>query len=97
MKKVRTAALFAGGALIGAAVATELAKPESERTWHGSIEGVVPYDLRPPTIDRLRETYWNTESDEILVPNAFGVGWSINFAGLVNRIRDYSSSRDVSR
>lgn len=91
MKKIRNALVFATGALFGAAVATELAKPESERTWTGSIEGVVPYDLRPPTVERLRETYWNTESAAILVPKAFGVGWSINFAGLLGKVRHYRS------
>ena len=42
--------------LLAWAVITELRKPEEERTWHGKLAGFVPYELRPPTLDRVRET-----------------------------------------
>jgi hypothetical protein len=64
--------------LVVAAVATELAKPESERTWHGRVGGVVPYDFRPPTWERIRDAYWNPESDRLFSDRVFGVGWAIN-------------------
>ncbi len=48
--------------LFVAAVATELSKPEDQRTWHGRVGGVVPYDFRPPTWERIRAAYWNPES-----------------------------------
>lgn len=92
MSKSGKAAAFVSGALFGAAIATELAKPEDERTWHGKIEDFVPYDLRVPTTDRLRASVWDPESDEILVPRAWGVGWSINFSALLRRIRGIPSS-----
>src|SRR2546423_2136640 len=40
--------------LFAAAIATELSKPEAERTWNGRVVGVVPYDFRPPTWQRIR-------------------------------------------
>jgi hypothetical protein len=64
--------------LVVAAVATELRKPEPERTWEGRVFGVVPYDFRPPTWQRIRHAYWNSESDHLFSDRVFGVGWAIN-------------------
>src|ERR1700724_724568 len=64
--------------LFVAAVATELAKPEEERTWHGRVGGVVPYDFRPPTWERIRSAYWNPDSDSLFTDRVFGVGWAVN-------------------
>ena len=64
--------------LVVAAVATELAKPAPERTWHGRVFDAVPYDFRPPTWRKIREAYWNPESDHLFSDRVFGVGWAIN-------------------
>jgi hypothetical protein len=64
--------------LFAAAIATELAKPEAERTWQGRVFGVVPYDFRPPTLQRIRDAYWNPESDQLFSDRVFGVGWAVN-------------------
>jgi len=72
----------AAGVLAGAAVAKELNKPSDQREWHGEVAG-VPYDFRPPTVERLRRSAWDPDNARLLVPHAFGVGWSINFARLV--------------
>jgi hypothetical protein len=64
--------------LVVAAVATELSKPEDERTWHGRVGGVVPYDFRPPTWERIRSAYWNPNSDSLFSDRVFGVGWAVN-------------------
>jgi hypothetical protein len=64
--------------LIVAAVATELAKPEAERTWRGKVMDVVPYDFRPPTWERIRDAYWNPASDRLFSDRVFGVGWAVN-------------------
>src|SRR5436853_2352853 len=64
--------------LFVAAVATELKKPEAERTWHGRVGGVVPYDFRPPTMERIRSAYWNPNSDQLFSDRVFGVGWAVN-------------------
>lgn len=64
--------------LVVAAVATELSKPAEERTWQGRVGGVVPYDFRPPTWQRIRDAYWNPDSDRLFSDRVFGVGWAIN-------------------
>lgn len=64
--------------LVVAAVVTELRKPEEDRTWHGRVGGVVPYDFRPPTWDKIRNAYWNPGSDELFSDRVFGVGWAVN-------------------
>jgi hypothetical protein len=70
-------ALTAVGSVAGA-VLTELRKPPGLRTWQGYLLGVVPYDLRPPTLERLRQTYWNPDEPRVVVPRFFGVGWDLN-------------------
>jgi hypothetical protein len=64
--------------LVVAAVATELAKPEEERTWHGRVLGVVPYDFRMPTWEKIQSAYWNPDSDRLFSDRVFGVGWALN-------------------
>jgi hypothetical protein len=64
-------------AAIGAAIATELKKPADERTWNGTIAGVVPYDFRKPSVETVREKLWNP-SGNFWSPSVFGVGWSPN-------------------
>lgn len=64
--------------LVAAAIATELSKPEDERTWNGRVFGFVPYDFRPPTWERIRNAYWNPESDLLFSDRVFGVGWAVN-------------------
>ncbi len=61
-----------------AAIYQELRKPAEERTWHGKVLGSVPYDFRVPTLDRLREAYWDPESDRVFSDRVFGVGWAVN-------------------
>jgi hypothetical protein len=72
-------------ALVAAAVVTELRKPAGERTWHGRIAG-VPYDLRPPTVEKLRTTVWDPANPALVVPHGFGVGWTVNVARLVQLV-----------
>ncbi|HVB23264.1 MAG TPA: DUF5808 domain-containing protein [Ktedonobacteraceae bacterium] len=69
--------------LMGLAVREQLQMPPEERTWHGTLYG-IPYDFRRPTIERLRETFWNKDTTRVLVPQVFGMGWSINFYPLIN-------------
>jgi uncharacterized membrane protein len=69
--------------LMGLAVREQLKLPPEERTWHGKLFN-IPYDFRPPTLQRLRETYWNKDTARVFVPQFYGMGWSINFYPLVN-------------
>ena len=78
-------------ALAAAAVAQELSKPEAERTWHGRVLG-VPYDFRWPTWQRVRDAYWNPTDQRILTDRVVGVGWAVNFAQLVPRVREALTS-----
>jgi hypothetical protein len=78
LRQIRRLVRFTVFGLVVAAVATELVKPEAERTWHGKVFGAVPYDFRPPTWKRIREAYWNPESDRLLSDRVFGVGWAVN-------------------
>ena len=69
--------------LMGLAIREQLQLPPEERTWHGTFYG-IPYDFRWPTIERLREAFWNKSTSRVLVPQAFGMGWAINFYPLIN-------------
>ena len=57
-----------------------------ERHWHGKL-GFIPYDFRLPTIERLKQAYWNPESDSIFGPEAWGIGWAVNFHALLEKMR----------
>jgi Family of unknown function (DUF5808) len=69
------------------AVVQELRRPPGERTWHGELAGIVPYDLRPPTVARARERLWSPENPHLVVPQVFGVGWTLNLGRLVSLVR----------
>lgn len=70
-------------AIIGVvAVVQELRKPKDERTWHGQVANIVPYDFRIPTIGRFKDTYWNPDG-AVVSGKVFGVGWAPNFGALI--------------
>lgn len=71
--------------LVVLAIAQELSKPREKRTWHGKVL-LVPYDFRFPTLEKVRETYWNPYETHILVPMVFGLGWTINFYALFENL-----------
>lgn len=73
------------GAVAGA-VYTELRKRPEERTWHGKLLGVVPYDFRIPTVERLRGAYWNPRSPKLFTDRPLGVGWSVNIPTALRRL-----------
>ena len=78
LRRARRLVRFAAFGLVVAAVATELSKPKPERTWEGRVLGVVPYDFRLPTWQRVKEAYWNPDSDRLFSDRVFGVGWAVN-------------------
>ena len=79
---IRTAVV---GAVLGA-LYTELRKAPEERTWNGKLLGAVPYDFRLPTIERLRQAYWNPRSPKLFTDRPFGVGWSVNIPTVMRRL-----------
>jgi hypothetical protein len=70
-------------AYVTTAVREQLNRPPEERTWHGNLFG-IPYDFRPPTLERLRDAFWNKNTSQVLVPQPFGVGWTVNLYPLVH-------------
>src|SRR5881628_582716 len=78
VRRLRRIVKLAGFGLMVAAISQEMSKPESEREWHGKVFGAVPYDFRPPTWDRIRDAYWNPQSDRLFSDRVFGVGWAVN-------------------
>jgi hypothetical protein len=78
LRRVRRLARVTVFALVVAAVVTELSKPQKDRTWHGKVAGTVPYDFRVPTLQRIRDAYWNPASDHLFSDRVFGVGWAVN-------------------
>jgi hypothetical protein len=78
MRRSRKLIGLAAAGMLAAAIVTELRQPSDERTWEGSVGGIVPYDLRPPTAERLRQRVWAPDDERLLVPHFFGVGWTIN-------------------
>lgn len=63
------------------AVVQELRKPPGERTWHGKVADLIPYDFRKPTVERFRDTYWNPDGP-FLSSKVWGVGWAPNFGAV---------------
>jgi len=86
MKAIRRTISWVAVGLLIASVVQELRKPADERTWHGTIASVFPYDLRVPTMDRVRDAFWNPNDPRVVVPTVFGVGWSVNVHALLARI-----------
>ena len=70
--------------LVVLAIRDQLRLPPEERTWHGRIAGIIPYDFRLPTAERIRATFWNKDTSEILVPQVVGIGWTINLYPLLH-------------
>ena len=87
MERFRRFVKLVAFGLVLAALIDQLRRDPEERTWEGSVAGVVPYDFRMPTLERARSRWWNTDDDRLFVPQVFGVGWTINFARLARLAR----------
>jgi hypothetical protein len=83
MKRFRRFVKLAAVVVAIAAVVDQLRRPRSDRTWHGEVAGIVPYDFRKPTMERARSRWWNPQDERLFVPQVFGVGWTVNVARLV--------------
>lgn len=68
---------------VAIAVKQQLQRSPEERTWYGKIAG-IPYDFRLPTVERIRNTFWNKDTSQIFLPQAFGIGWSINMYPIIH-------------
>jgi len=73
------------------AIYQELKLPPEERSWHGKVAGVVPYDFRLPDLQRVREAYWNPDSDVLFTEKVIGVGWSVNLPVAIRKLSETAS------
>jgi len=73
------------------AIYQELKKPAAERTWHGKVAGIVPYDFRVPDLQRIKDAYWNPDSDVLFTEKVIGVGWSVNLPVAMRKISQIAS------
>lgn len=80
---LRTFLGFATAGLSAVAVADQLRRPPDQRTGYGRVAG-VPYDFRPPTLDRVLQKVWNEENPSICAPTLWGVGWTVNLYRLAH-------------
>lgn len=87
MERLRRFLKLVAFGLVVAALIDQLRRDPEERTWEGSVAGIVPYDFRMPTLQRARSRWWNTDDDRLFVPQVFGVGWTINLARLARLAR----------
>jgi hypothetical protein len=74
-----------------AAIYQELRKLPEERTWHGKVLGSIPYDFRVPTLERLREAYWDPDTDRVFSDRVLGVGWAVNIPVAARKISEIVS------
>lgn len=56
----------------------------------------VPYDLRPPTTERMVSRWWNSNDKRLFTPKVLGWGHDLNLYWLVHPLR-YLTSRFGSR
>ena len=87
MERFRRFVKLVAFGLVVAALIDQFRRDPEDRTWEGSVAGIVPYDFRMPTLERARSRWWNTDDDRLFVPQVFGVGWTINLARLVRLTR----------
>lgn len=70
---------FLFNVVIGAiAVFEQMRRPAVDRSWHGKVFGVVPYDFRPPNPQRFIDAWWNPDDPRLFTERDFGIGWAIN-------------------
>lgn len=72
--------------IAAAALLDQLGRAPADRNWHGRVLG-VPYDVRAPTIERVRERLWNKQDERVLTPTVLGIGWTLNLYQLRRRLQ----------
>jgi hypothetical protein len=86
MKRKNRWIAFAAAVLTVVALLDQLGRRPEDRDWQGRALG-VPYDFRPPTLDRMRARLWNPEDEHIFVPHVFGIGWTVNLYQLKRQLQ----------
>ncbi len=96
MKRLRRFVAGLAMGLVAAAIYQELQKPPEKRTWHGRVAGVVPYDFRFPTLERICQAYWNPDEPRIFTDRVLGLGWAINFYSLLQVLGQLSAKLQIA-
>jgi hypothetical protein len=78
--------------LTAAAIGEEIKQPPEQREWKGTIAG-VPYNFRLDEWSNVAKEYWDPTSDRIVTPHAIGLGWGVNFAAILGRVRELKDMR----
>jgi hypothetical protein len=68
-------------------VYSEVRKVPGAPRFRGKALGFIPYDIRPPSLAKIPGTYWDPHEPRIFTGRVSGIGWSINFAALVERMK----------
>jgi hypothetical protein len=87
MKRLAGLMRFGAIALVVAAIVQQLRRPQRQRTWTGRLLG-IPYDFRKPTLERFEQRWWNPKEPNLLTPNFFGVGWSVNLYQVKHQLEE---------
>ena len=73
--------------VVAGVVYAEVRKGPGDERLHGKSLGFVPYDLRPPALAQMARTYWDPNDPRVLTGRVSGIGWGVNLAAVVKRIR----------
>ncbi len=92
MGKFRWFVIGVVAGLCAAAIGEELKRPPEQRDWKGTIAG-VPYNFRLDEWSGIATEYWDPTSDHIMTPHAIGLGWGVNFAAVLGRVRAMTEAR----
>jgi hypothetical protein len=72
-----------------AAALCRLLESPSESTTATDPQGTllgVPYEMRPPTGERIASRWWSPTDERIFMPRIFGIGWDLNFGAIAVRL-----------
>ena len=47
----------------------------------------TPYDFRKPSINKVKQRFWNSEDQRILTPMVFGWGYAFNLYEIGRRLK----------
>ena len=88
LKDVTRLIRILGLALLAMAVFQELQRPPERRSWHGTVLGFIPYDLRFPSLERFSSRLWNPADPRLFTEHPFGVGWVVNIPTALAIVRE---------
>ena len=79
MRAFRPVLILAGLVLVGQVLERRGLQP------FGTLAG-LPYDLRVPTLQRVRERLWDPDNPQVITPTVFGLGFGVNFGAVARRL-----------